>query len=443
MRILKLTKETQNNILENLLKRSPNSYGEFESRVNDIIQNVREKRDEAVFEYTLKFDGATIDQDNIRVTEEEIKEAYEQVDPKLLDVIRKALVNIRDYHTKQKQYSWFDSDESGIILGQKVTPLKTVGVYVPGGKAVYPSSVLMNVIPAKVAGVSNIIMTTPCGKDGKVYPSTLVAAKEAGVDAIYKVGGAQAIAALAFGTESIPKVDKIVGPGNIYVALAKKAVFGYVSIDSIAGPSEIMVLADETANPRFVAADLLSQAEHDEMASAILVTTSEALAEQVSVEVDKFVEVLSRKEIIRKSLDNYGYILVADTMQDAIDTVNEIASEHLELVTKNPFETMTKIRNAGAIFIGEYSSEPLGDYFAGPNHVLPTNGTAKFFSPLSVDDFIKKSSIISYSREALEPVYKDIVQFAECEKLTAQRQRWKGLSIYISSCQRGGSRCDL
>ena len=419
MRILKLTKETQNNILENLLKRSPNSYGEFESRVNDIIQNVREKRDEAIFEYTLKFDGATIDQDNIRVTEEEIKEAYEQVDPKLLDVIRKALVNIRDYHAKQKQYSWFDSDESGIILGQKVTPLKTVGVYVPGGKAVYPSSVLMNVIPAKVAGVSNIIMTTPCGKDGKVYPSTLVAAKEAGVDAIYKVGGAQAIAALAFGTESIPKVDKIVGPGNIYVALAKKAVFGYVSIDSIAGPSEIMVLADETANPRFVAADLLSQAEHDEMASAILVTTSETLAEQVSVEVDKFVEVLSRKEIIRKSLDNYGYILVADTMQDAIDTVNEIASEHLELVTKNPFETMTKIRNAGAIFIGEYSSEPLGDYFAGPNHVLPTNGTAKFFSPLSVDDFIKKSSIISYSREALEPVYKDIVQFAECERLTA------------------------
>ena len=419
MRILKLTKETQNNILENLLKRSPNSYGEFESRVNDIIQNVREKRDEAIFEYTLKFDGATIDQDNICVTEEEIKEAYEQVDPKLLDVIRKALVNIRDYHTKQKQYSWFDSDESGIILGQKVTPLKTVGVYVPGGKAVYPSSVLMNVIPAKVAGVSNIIMTTPCGKDGKVYPSTLVAAKEAGVDAIYKVGGAQAIAALAFGTESIPKVDKIVGPGNIYVALAKKAVFGYVSIDSIAGPSEIMVLADETANPRFVAADLLSQAEHDEMASAILVTTSETLAEQVSVEVDKFVATLSRKEIIRKSLDNYGYILVADTMQDAIDTVNEIASEHLELVTKNPFETMTKIRNAGAIFIGEYSSEPLGDYFAGPNHVLPTNGTAKFFSPLGVDDFIKKSSIISYSREALEPVYKDIVQFAECEKLTA------------------------
>ena len=419
MKILKLTEETQNNILENLLKRSPNSYGEFESRVNDIIQNVRERRDEAIFEYTEKFDGAKIGKENIRVTEEEIAEAYELVDPKLLDVIRKALVNIRDYHAKQKQYSWFDSDESGIILGQKVTPLHTVGVYVPGGKAVYPSSVLMNVIPAKVAGVKNVIMTTPCGKDGKVYPSTLVAAKEAGVDLIYKVGGAQAIAALAFGTESIPKVDKIVGPGNIYVALAKKAVFGYVSIDSIAGPSEILVLADETANPRFVAADLLSQAEHDEMASAILVTTSEELAKKVSEEVDRFVAVLSRKEIIQKSLDQYGYILVADSLNAAIHTVNEIASEHLELVTKNPFEVMTKIRNAGAIFIGEYSSEPLGDYFAGPNHVLPTNGTAKFFSPLGVDDFIKKSSIISYSREALEPVYKDIVQFAECEKLTA------------------------
>ena len=419
MRILKLTEETQNNILENLLKRSPNSYGEFESRVNDIIQNVRERRDEAIFEYTEKFDGAKIGKENIRVTEEEIAEAYELVDPKLLDVIRKALVNIRDYHAKQKQYSWFDSDESGIILGQKVTPLHTVGVYVPGGKAVYPSSVLMNVIPAKVAGVKNVIMTTPCGKDGKVYPSTLVAAKEAGVDQIYKVGGAQAIAALAFGTESIPKVDKIVGPGNIYVALAKKAVFGYVSIDSIAGPSEILVLADETANPRFVAADLLSQAEHDEMASAILVTTSEELAKKVSEEVDRFVAVLSRKEIIQKSLDQYGYILVADSLDAAIHTVNEIASEHLELVTKNPFEVMTKIRNAGAIFIGEYSSEPLGDYFAGPNHVLPTNGTAKFFSPLGVDDFIKKSSIISYSREALEPVYKDIVQFAECENLTA------------------------
>ena len=418
MRILKLTEDTRKDILQNLLKRSPNNYGEFEGRVNAIIEEVRNNRDQAVFNYTKQFDGADINAGNILVTEEEIAEAYEQVDTTLLAVIRKSLVNIKKYHEKQVQNSWFTT-EDGIILGQKVTALATVGVYVPGGKAVYPSSVLMNVLPAKVAGVDRIVMCTPPGKDGKVYPSTLVAAKEAGVDEIYKVGGAQAIAAMAFGTESVPKVDKIVGPGNIYVALAKKAVFGYVSIDSIAGPSEILVLADETANPRYVAADLLSQAEHDEMASAILVTTSEALAEQVSVEVDKFVTTLSRKEIIQKSLDNYGYILVADTMQDAIDTVNEIASEHLELVTKNPFETMTKIRNAGAIFIGEYSSEPLGDYFAGPNHVLPTNGTAKFFSPLSVDDFIKKSSIISYSREALEPVYKDIVQFAECEKLTA------------------------
>jgi len=419
MRIIELTEEARTNILENLLKRSPNSYGEFEGRVNEIIENVRANRDAAIFDYTKRFDGAGINAENILVTEDEIKEAYEKVDEKLLTVIRKALVNIRKYHEKQRQYSWFDSEESGIILGQKVTALEKVGVYVPGGKAVYPSSVLMNIVPAKVAGVKTIVMTTPPGKDGKVNPATLVAAKEAGVDAIYKVGGAQAIAALAFGTESVPKVDKIVGPGNIYVALAKKAVFGFVSIDSIAGPSEIMVLADETANPRFVAADLLSQAEHDEMASAILVTTSRDLAEQVSKEVEGFVAQLSRKEIIQKSLDNYGYILVAESMDEAIATVNEIASEHLELVTKNPFETMTKIRNAGAIFVGEYSSEPLGDYFAGPNHVLPTNGTAKFFSPLSVDDFIKKSSIISYSREALEPIYKDIVQFAECEQLTA------------------------
>ena len=419
MRIIELTEEARTNILENLLKRSPNSYGEFEGRVNEIIENVRANRDAAIYDYTKRFDGADINAENILVTEDEIKEAYEKVDEKLLTVIRKALVNIRKYHEKQRQYSWFDSEESGIILGQKVTALEKVGVYVPGGKAVYPSSVLMNIVPAKVAGVKTIVMTTPPGKDGKVNPATLVAAKEAGVDAIYKVGGAQAIAALAFGTESVPKVDKIVGPGNIYVALAKKAVFGFVSIDSIAGPSEIMVLADETANPRFVAADLLSQAEHDEMASAILVTTSRDLAEQVSKEVEGFVAQLSRKEIIQKSLDNYGYILVAESMDEAIATVNEIASEHLELVTKNPFETMTKIRNAGAIFVGEYSSEPLGDYFAGPNHVLPTNGTAKFFSPLSVDDFIKKSSIISYSREALEPIYKDIVQFAECEQLTA------------------------
>lgn len=379
---------------------------------------MRNNRDQAVFNYTKQFDGADINAGNILVTEEEIAEAYEQVDTTLLAVIRKSLVNIKKYHEKQVQNSWFTT-EDGIILGQKVTALATVGVYVPGGKAVYPSSVLMNVLPAKVAGVDRIVMCTPPGKDGKVYPSTLVAAKEAGVDEIYKVGGAQAIAAMAFGTESVPKVDKIVGPGNIYVALAKKAVFGYVSIDSIAGPSEILVLADETANPRYVAADLLSQAEHDEMASAILITTSQKLAEEVSAEIDQFVVELSRKEIIQKSLDNYGYILVADNMEEAIDTVNAIASEHMEIVTADPFHVMTKIRNAGAIFIGEYSSEPLGDYFAGPNHVLPTNGTAKFFSALSVDDFIKKSSIISYSREALEKVHKDIEQFAECEKLTA------------------------
>lgn len=419
MRILELTEETKGNILENLLKRSPNSYGKFEASVQEIIETVRANRDAALFDYTARFDGATINKDNIFVTEEEIKEAYDAVDPKLLEVIRKSLVNIRTYHEKQRQNSWFDSQDKGIILGQKVTALARVGVYVPGGKAVYPSSVLMNIVPAKVAGVDEIIMTTPPGKDGKVNPSTLVAAREAGADRIYKVGGAQAIAALAFGTESIPKVDKIVGPGNIYVALAKKAVFGYVSIDSIAGPSEILVLADETANPRYVAADLLSQAEHDEMASAILITTSRELAERVSEEAAKFTAQLSRKEIIQKSLDNYGYILIADNMEEAIAAVNEIASEHMEIVTKNPFEVMTKVRNAGAIFIGEYSSEPLGDYFAGPNHVLPTNGTAKFFSALSVDDFIKKSSIISYSRESLEEVYKDIAQFAECEQLTA------------------------
>ena len=418
MRILNLTDDTRKDILEDLLKRSPNNYGEFEGRVNTIISAVKEKRDEAVFSYTKQFDGADIDSSNIKVTEEEIEEAYSLVDPKLLDVIRKALVNIKDYHQKQVQNSWFTSND-GVILGQKVTALEKAGVYVPGGKAVYPSSVLMNVLPAKVAGVDKIIMCTPPDREGKVYPSTLVAANEAGVDEIYKVGGAQAIAAMAFGTESIPKVDKIVGPGNIYVALAKKAVFGYVSIDSIAGPSEILVLADETANPRYVAADLLSQAEHDEMASSILITTSMDIAKAVSEEVDKFVAVLSRKEIIQKSLDNYGYILVADNMDDAIAAVNDIASEHMEIVTKDPFHVMTKIRNAGAIFIGEYSSEPLGDYYAGPNHVLPTNGTAKFFSPLSVDDFIKKSSIISYSREALEKVHTNIEQFAECEKLTA------------------------
>lgn len=419
MRKVILSEDTKKDILENLLKRSPNSYGKFEASVAAILADVKEKGDEAVFDYTKRFDGADINAANIVVTKEEIDEAYSLVDEQLVEVIRKALVNIREYHAKQKQYSWFDSTPNGTILGQKVTPLNRVGVYVPGGKAAYPSSVLMNIIPAKVAGVNQIIMTTPPGKDGRVNPGTLVAANEAGVDVIYKAGGAQAIAAMAYGTNSIRKVDKIVGPGNIYVALAKKAVYGHVSIDSIAGPSEILVIADETANPRYVAADLLSQAEHDEMASAILITISEELADKVSKEIDSFVAELSRSEIISKSLENYGYILIARDIDEAVETANEIASEHLEIVTKDPFTVMTKIRNAGAIFLGEYSSEPLGDYFAGPNHVLPTNGTAKFFSPLGVDDFIKKSSIISYSREALEPIHEDIIKFANAERLTA------------------------
>lgn len=419
MRIVKLNAETKKDLLKNLLKRSPSNFGNYAETVQGIVDDVRDNGDAALFSYTKKFDKADITADNVKVTQEEIDYAYTQVSPELLDVIRKAKKNIWEYHEKQKQYSWFDSKPNGTLLGQKVTALASVGVYVPGGKAVYPSSVLMNVMPAKVAGVEKIVMTTPCNAEGEVYATTLVAAKEAGVDEIYKAGGAQAIAALAYGTESVPKVDKIVGPGNIFVALAKRAVYGHVSIDSIAGPSEVMVLADETANPRYVAADLLSQAEHDEMASAILVTTSEELAEKVSVQVDKFIDELSRKEIMRKSIDNYGYILLADNLSDAIDAVNDIASEHLEIVTANPFDVMTRVKNAGAIFVGEYSSEPLGDYFAGPNHVLPTNGTAKFFSPLSVDDFIKKSSIIYYSREALEAVHTDIEAFAKAEQLTA------------------------
>ena len=419
MRIVKLTTETKKNLLDDLLKRSPNNYGQYVDTVQEIVDNIRENGNKALFDYTKKFDKADINESNILVTKEEIEAAYNEVDPHLIEVIRKALVNIREYHEKQRQYSWFDTKENGTMLGQKITALESVGVYVPGGKAVYPSSVLMNIVPAKVAGVKNIVMTTPCNAEGKVYPTTLVAANEAGATAIYKAGGAQAIASLAFGTESIPKVDKIVGPGNIFVALAKRAVYGYVSIDSIAGPSEILVLADETANPRFVAADLLSQAEHDELASAILVTTSEELAKKVSEQVDVFISELSRGEIMQKSIDNYGYILVADSLEEAIEAANDIASEHLEIVTKNPFEVMTKIKNAGAIFIGEYSSEPLGDYFAGPNHVLPTNGTAKFFSPLSVDDFVKKSSIIYYSKEALEPIHQDIIDFATSEQLTA------------------------
>lgn len=419
MRIIELTEETKDNLLEKLLKRSPNSYGQFEQTVNDIITQVRERGDEALFEYTKKFDKCDINQQTIKVTDREIAEAYEKVEPELVRVMKKSAENITRFHQKQLHNSWMVPEENGTLLGQKITPIAISGVYVPGGKAAYPSSVLMNVLPAKVAGVSRIIMTTPPGADGKVNPGTLVAADIAGVSEIYKVGGAQAIAAMAFGTESIPRVNKITGPGNIFVALAKKACFGFVSIDSIAGPSEILVLADETANPRFVAADLLSQAEHDEMASAILITTSKELAENVSDEVEQFTRQLSREEIIRKSLNNYGYILVAGNMDQAIDAANEIASEHLEILTKNPYETMTKIKNAGAIFLGEYSSEPLGDYFAGPNHILPTNGTAKFFSPLNVDDFLKKTSIISYSRDALKEVHKDIELFAEKEGLTA------------------------
>lgn len=419
MRIVKLTEDTKKNLMEDLLKRSPNNYSQYEATVNDIIANVKANKNQAVFEYTKKFDKFDLTAENIKVTREEIDEAYSLMDADLVEVIRKAAENIRVFHLKQLRNSWFDAKEDGTILGMKITPIEKAGVYVPGGKAAYPSSVLMNVIPAKVAGVKEVVMTTPPGANGKVNPGTLVAADIAGVDTIYKVGGAQAIASLAFGTESIPKVDKITGPGNIFVALAKKAVSGFVSIDSIAGPSEILVLADETANPRYVAADMLSQAEHDELASAILITTSEELATKVSEEVDKFTAVLSRKKIIEKSLDNYGYILVADSMEQAIETTNEIASEHLEILTKNPFDTMTRIRNAGAIFLGEYSSEPLGDYFAGPNHILPTNGTSRFFSPVNVDDFIKKSSIISYSREALEKIHKEIELFAESEGLTA------------------------
>ncbi len=419
MRIVELNDNTKNNLLENLLKRSPGSYGQYEQTVNEIIRGVREKKDEALFAYTLKFDKCAITPDTIKVTEEEIKEAYEKTDADFVAVMKKAAANITKFHEKQRHNSWFSPEDDGTILGQKITPIERSGVYVPGGKAAYPSSVLMNVLPAKVAGVSRIIMTTPPGPDGKVNPGTLVAAHIAGVDEIYKAGGAQAIAAMAFGTESIPRVDKITGPGNIFVALAKKACFGYVSVDSIAGPSEILILADESANPKFVAADLLSQAEHDEMASAILITTSRALAEQVSQEAEAYAEKLSRKEIIKASLDNYGYILIAENMDQAIEAANEIASEHLEILTINPFETMTKIKNAGAVFLGEYSSEPLGDYFAGPNHILPTNGTARFFSPLNVDDFLKKTSIISYSKDALARVHNEIELFAQKEGLTA------------------------
>lgn len=418
MKIVRLNAQTEKELQDTLRKRSTNSFSEQQAKVDAIVADIRERGDEALFAYTERFDGVKLTEDTVTVTEAEIKEAYEKIDPELLKVIRDAIVNIRDYHMLQKRASWFETKD-GIFLGQRILPIAKVGVYVPGGRAVLSSSVLMNVIPAKVAGVPEIIMVTPPQKEGGLNPASVVAAVEAGVTKILKAGGAQAIAALAYGTKSIPKVDKIVGPGNIFVALAKKAVYGSVGIDSIAGPSEILVLADDTADPKYVAADLLSQAEHDEMASAILVTTSAELAEKVSSEVDRMTGTLSRKEIIKKSLENYGCIFVAESMDDAVRAANAIASEHLEILTKDPFNTMTYIKNAGAIFLGPYSSEPLGDYFAGPDHILPTNGTAKFFSPLNVDDFVKKSSVISYSEEALKPVYKEIITFAEAEGLTA------------------------
>ena len=419
MRIVELNDSTRGELLNKLLQRSPESYGKYEDIVNDIIKNIRERKDEALFEYTKKFDHFDLSADSIRVSKKEIEEAYAELDDDFIEVMKKSAANIRSFHEKQLRNSWIDTRPDGSILGQRITPIEISGVYVPGGKAAYPSSVLMNVVPAKVAGVERIIMCTPPSAEGKVNAGTLVAADIAGVTEIYKAGGAQAIAAMAFGTNLIPKVDKITGPGNIFVALAKKACFGHVSIDSIAGPSEILVIADESANPRYVAADLLSQAEHDEMASAILITTSMDIAKKVSDEIDGFLKTLERSEIIAKSLDNYGYIFVSENMGDVIDAANAIASEHLEIITKNPFEIMPRIKNAGAIFLGTYSSEPLGDYFAGPNHILPTNQTARFFSPLSVDDFIKKTSIIAYSEEGLRAVHKDIELFAQNEGLTA------------------------
>ena len=400
MKITALSKQAQEELLALLKGRNPASYTKQQAAVDAIIANVRDSGDAAVLSYEKQFDRADLTKETLRVTKEEMEEAYRELDPAFVETMKKAAANIRNYHEKQVQQSWITTRPDGSILGQKVTPIASSGCYVPGGRAVYPSSVLMNIIPAKVAGVSRIVMCTPPNAQGKCPAGSLVAADIAGCTEIYKVGGAQAIAAMAYGTETIPKVDKITGPGNIYVALAKKACFGITGIDSVAGPSEILVIADETANPRYIAADLLSQAE-------------------VSDEIDGFLKTLSRAEIIRQSLDNYGHLFVGETMDDLVDAANAIASEHMEIVTKNPFEVMTKIKNAGAIFLGSYSSEPLGDYFAGPNHILPTNGTARFFSPLGVDQFIKKSSIISYSRDALASCAEDIERFAENEGLTA------------------------
>jgi histidinol dehydrogenase len=416
---MKLTRDSRREALEALLGRSPSGYSEYEETVRGIIDDVRARGDKAVFELEEKFDKCILSKDTLRVSSEEIEAAYNELDPQFVEVVRKAAANIRSYHEKQVTQSWITTGEDGTILGQKVTPIAVSGCYVPGGRAVYPSSVLMNVIPAKVAGVERIIIATPPNSEGKAAAGTIVAADIAGADEIYKVGGAQAIAAMAYGTETIPRVDKITGPGNIFVALAKKACFGVTGIDSVAGPSEILVIADSTANPRYVAADLLSQAEHDPMASAILLTDDPRLADAVAEEIDRFIEELPRREIICQSIENYGFIFVGDTIDDLIDAANTIASEHLEIMTANPFEIMPRIRNAGAIFLGNYSSEPLGDYFAGPNHILPTNGTARFFSPLGVDAFVKKSSIISYSRDALYSVHRDIELFAENEGLRA------------------------
>lgn len=406
-------------LYENLVKRSQVDLSDVQKRVEEIIKNIRENGDRAVFEYTRMFDRVELNSDNIKVSKEEIEEAYKKVDIKLIEVIRKAKQNVESFHRKQVENSWFSPEKDGVILGQMYRALELVGVYVPGGTAPLPSSVLMNIIPAKVAGVEKVIMATPPDKEGSVNPVILVAANEAGADEIYKMGGAQAIAALAFGTGTIPKVDKITGPGNIYVNTAKRMVFGYCDIDMFAGPSEVMVVADNSANPEFVAADLLSQAEHDILSASILVTTSEKLASEVQSEIERQTGYLARKDIIQKAIDGYGAVVIVESMEDAVKIVNKIAPEHLELCVEEPFSLLGSIKNAGAIFLGNYSSEPLGDYFAGPNHVLPTSGTARFFSPLNVGDFVKKSSVISYTRQALQGVKDDVILFAEAEGLTA------------------------
>ena len=424
MRITTLTRDNKQEFIDLLKSRKSTDTAKQEEIVAGIIRRVREEGDRAVFELEKQLDGCSLSADNIRVSREEIEEAYRNVDPQLIGVMKHAAENIRRFHEKQKENSWI-TVEDGILLGQKITPVASSGCYVPGGRAAYPSSVLMNLVPAEVAGVERIIVATPPQADGSIPPVTLVAADIAGADEIYRIGGAVAIAAMAYGTDLIPKVDMITGPGNIYVALAKKQVFGDVGIDSVAGPSEVLVIADETADPVYVAADLLSQAEHDPMASAILLTTSMDLAEKVSAAIDGFLETLSRRAIIEASLEQYGHIFVGADMADLTDAANAIASEHLEILTKDPSEVMTRIRNAGAIFMGPYSSEPLGYYFAGPNHILPTGGTARFFSPLGVDTFVKKSSLISYSKEALEKIHEEIELFARSEGLTAHENSIK------------------